>query len=148
MASHGYILNATELDKIVAAFRGVCLEEAPLIEPNSVHGALPSSGWFSHVELTVEENVGGVTHVRSYLSWDSAGDELATTIQTIPIGSFAPSPTVPNQYGYDWPVNEMFRVPIVQTTPGTVWAWFAAPGAGALTVKRCRLYWSNPHMRA
>lgn len=148
MASYGYILNATEIDKITTAFRGVRLEEAPTVEANSVHGMLPSAGYLAGVEFRISVMVGGVLTVRYYLSWDSAGDEPLTTIQTIPLAALAPSPTTPNQYSIALPVDDFFRVPAVQTTPGTLWAWFATTGFGAMTVHRCRCYWSNPHMRA
>lgn len=147
MASYGFIVNDAVVAGITNTFTGALLHEDLVIDGNS--SALPSSGHLATLYFKCDITAGAVTEVEAYLTWDSAGDELATTIQSCTGDSLVAGHTDTSLRSGVLPLDTTFRVPSVQTTAGKMYLWIrASAGGGTMSLLTARVSYDNPHMRA
>ena len=147
MASYGFLVNDAVSAGITNTFTGILLHEDLVIDGNS--SALPSSGHLAYLSFKADITAGAVTEVEAYLTWDSAGDELATVIDSCTGDSLVVGHTDTSLVSGIMVINKTFRVPSVQTTEGKMYLWIrASAGGGTMSLLTARVFYDNPHMRA
>jgi len=102
--------------------------------------ALPSGGYWSHLEVLLDETGATVASVTCYLTWDAAGDVPASSEATIALVAGLTDVSLRGgATGLDvWPCLTDNSV------AGTLYLWIKT-NAGTATLVQARLYWRDSH---
>jgi len=140
MADQGFIINDAEVTTIGTSFaigKIVTLhEDTPATDLSK---AMPQACYLSHLELQLDETSSTVGTVSCYLTWDSAGDvPMTAEAATVALYAGLGDPSLRNTA---IAMDVWVRAPADQTTAGKCYL-FLKVDAGAVTLKKARLYWA------
>jgi hypothetical protein len=139
--SQGFIANAATVagqTTTYAIARAVALSGSTAVDAWAK--ALPSGGYWSHLEVLLTETVATVASVTFFLSWDAAGNVPASSEATITlVRGLTDTTLLGGASGLDvWPsFND-------NAVAGTLYLHMKT-NAGTATLTQARLYWRDHH---
>jgi len=143
MADQGFIVNTAEVLTVGTSYaigKIVTLNENDAIDANS--RAMPQSCYLSHLELQLDETSSTAATVSCFLTWDTLGDDPVTAEATgVSLHAGVSDPSLRNT---SIAMDVWVRSPTDQSVNGTCYL-FLKVDAGAVTVKKARLYWVSRH---
>jgi hypothetical protein len=139
MADQGFIVNAAEVTSIGTSYaigKIVTLNANDDIDDKST--AMPSGSYLSHLELQLDETSSTVANVSCFLTWDAAGDDPITAeASEIALHAGMTDTSLRNT---SISMDVWAGSPTGQAVTGTCYL-FLKVNAGAVTLKKARLYW-------
>ena len=139
MADQGFIVNDAEVTAIGTSYasgKAILLHEDSAMDAKSK--AMPGACYLSHIELQLDETSSTVAEVSCFLTWDSSGDDPFTAEAaglSVHAGLTDTSLRLVSVAMDVW-----ITAPATQTSSGKVYL-FVKCDAGAVTLKKARLYW-------
>lgn len=149
MATIGMIVNDSDTALTAGSWASTLMHEDTSEEAASLHGALPSSGFISTLDLVIQDAAGAptVTTIELFGTWDSAGDEIFLPYTKLTVNTdTVPGQTTGTRIMASVKYERCFTQPSVQTTAGKMYLWIKLTDEDG-DLRSARLNWYVPTLR-
>jgi|TARA_Y100000296_G_C5019650_1_gene179215 hypothetical protein len=137
----GFIVNDADVASVGTSYalgKAILLHEDSTADAKS--RAMPQSCYLSHLDLQLDETSSTVAQVSAFLTWDSIGDDPMTGESAS--NALWTGLTDTSLRNTSIALDVWVTAPTGQTTAGKCYL-FIKVDAGAVTVKKARLHWSD-----